>query len=163
VIGFGTDAPGQSFVENANVYYVGVEPDLPQDFVNPGPTRLRCPTDDIYENNDSRLTATPLNSGAALNGIVCKGNVDRFAISASNNCTIHAHSHFLNAEGNLDMVLLDPNDAQVASSTTANNDELINFATGATSGTFNVEMLGSGGVGNTVENTYDLTVNVTCP
>jgi hypothetical protein len=159
VIGYGTDVPGTSFTENANVYYVGVQPDLPNDYVNPGPSRLRCPTDDIYETNDSRLTATPINSGAALNAIACSGNSDRYAISAGANCTVHAHTHFVNAEGDIDMLLFDPNDTQVASSAGVTNDEIINFSTGATSGTFNVEVHGFSGA----ENTYDLTVNVTCP
>ncbi len=158
----------QVFKDDIDKYYFGVEPDLPQDFVNPGPTRLRCPQDDIYEENDSKATATPMNSGAGLNAIVCRNDPDRYQITAPANasgCTVHAHIHFVHAEGDVDMLLFNENNdddtgtTAIASSTGTTNDEIINKAIGTAGGTFQVKVFGFG----QAENTYDISTNVTCP
>jgi len=95
---------------------------------------LRCPDDDIYEEKDSKATATPMNNGAGINAIVCKGDPDRFQIvvpragwrarftCASTRCSSMATS--------TSRCLTRPTDNDtnpVATSTSVTNDETINF------------------------------------
>ena len=159
VLTYGSHVPGSFATDSAALYYFGVQPDLPNDFVNNGPTRLRCPTDDIYEENDSQVTATPINSGAAVNAIVCKNDPDRYAVNAGAGCSVHAHAHFVNADGDVDMDVLQPDNTVLTSSAGVQNDERIDVATGGVAGLWQVQVRGFNGA----ENTYDLTVNVTCP
>jgi hypothetical protein len=148
-----------TFLNDGGLYTFGLEPDLPQLYQNPGPTRLRCPSDDIFEENDSRLTAQPINSGAVINGIVCPNDSDRFAIAVASNCTIRARARFQHSEGNLNVQLFDPNDVLVGTSASFSDDEILNLS-GTVAGTYNVRVFGANA---SVQNTYDLGVNVTCP
>ena len=103
-----------------------------------------------------------------MNAIVCAKNADRYEIvvpASGAGCTVHAHIHFVNLDGDLNMLLFNEandNDANpvATSASTKDDDEIINFAAGTGGGTFQIKVAG---VDDTVENTYDLTTNVTCP
>ncbi len=159
IVVFGSQVEGSSFTNDVDIAYLSLEPDLPQDARNPGPTRQRCPDDDVFEENDSRLTATPMNSGAAVNGIICRGDDDRFVIDVpAVGCVVRAKTAFRHADGDLDLHLLDPTDAVVDSSTGTANSESIRF-TAARVGAHVVRVFGF----NSAENSYDVGVTVTCP
>ena len=139
--------------------YIGLQPDLPHDQRALGPTVLRCPDDDRYEENDSSLTATPMNGGAALNGIICAADEDRFKIAVpAVGCVVRAKSHFVHADGNLELSLLNPSGAVVVSSTGVTNDESVTF-TAAAVGDHVVRVFGAGAA----EGAYDVGVTVSCP
>ncbi|MDP2341587.1 MAG: Ig-like domain-containing protein [Deltaproteobacteria bacterium] len=139
--------------------YIGLQPDLPADARNAVPTRLRCPDDDAFEENDSTLTATPMNSGAAVNAIACRNDDDRFSVDVpAIGCVVRARAHFLHADGNLDMQLFDPTDALVGQATSSTNDELISISAGKV-GLHTLRVFGVAGA----ENAYDVGVTVSCP
>jgi len=159
LIVFGTEIAGESFLTDVAIAHLGLQPDLPADARNPAPTRQRCPDDDVFEENDSDLTATAMNSGASVNAIVCRGDDDRFRINVpAVGCVVRAKARFIHAEGDVDMTLLDPNGTQVAQSLGSSNDESIAF-TAVRAGDHVVRAFGFNGA----ENSYDLGVTVTCP
>lgn len=159
VVVFGSEVEGSSFTNDVDIAYLALEPDSPQDARNPAPTRQRCPDDDVFEENDSRLTATPMNSGAAVNGIACRGDFDHFVVDVpAVGCVVRAKTAFRNADGDLDLALLDPTDAIVATSTSTADRETITF-TAARAGAHLVRVFGFGAA----ENSYDVGVTVTCP
>jgi hypothetical protein len=159
LIVFGTEIEGESFLTDVAIAHLGLQPDLPADARNPAPTRQRCPDDDVFEENDSDVTATPMNSGASVNAIVCRADDDRYRINVpSVGCVVRAKARFIHADGDVDMTLLDPTGAQVAASGGSSNDESITF-TAARAGDHVVRVFGF----NNAENSYDVGVTVTCP
>jgi hypothetical protein len=151
-------APGRPGISNIHTAHLGLTPRSVYDEVNPGPTRLRCPTDDDFEENDSAATATLLNAGGGVNGIVCTNDEDRFAVVAAVGCELRASAAFRHADGDLSLALFDPDGALVASSTTSNDLEEVTFVAQNT-GRHIVRLTGVNGA----ENTYDVGVGVICP
>jgi hypothetical protein len=159
LIVFGTEIAGESFLTDVAIAHLGLQPDLPADARNPAPTRQRCPDDDVFEENDSGLTATVMNTGASVNAIVCRGDDDRFRIDVpAVGCVVRAKARFVHIDGDIDMTLLDPRGDQVAASGGSTNDETITF-TAARAGDHVVRVFGF----NDAENSYDVGVTVTCP
>jgi hypothetical protein len=156
---FGTD---ELFVANTEVYasFLTVEPTLPRDRRNAAPTELRCPDDDIFEENDSTPTATRLNNGAVVNAIACRNDDDRYAIDVPRDCTVRVTASFQHADGDVDVALLDPGGAQVGLSNGSSNLESITFTPASASQAPHIVRVF--GFGN-AENAYDLGVTVSCP
>ncbi len=139
-------------------YVFGIDPDLPQDLENPGPTRLSCPTDDDFEENDSRATAKRLNNGGMVNGIVCSPDIDIWKIEVPTDCTLRASASFAHVDGDLDISLVDPNDQNAGSSEGTGDNEVITKATTVT-GDYLLTIVGFQGASNA----YDVGVAFTCP
>ena len=153
-------ATADSFIYDVSTAYIGLQPDSALDAQNPAPTRLRCPDDDNFEENDSRATATTMNSGASVNGIVCAGDLDFFSIDVPTlGCVVRAKAHFIHQEGDVDISLFDASGIIKGSSDGSTNDESITF-TAQQAGLFTVSVFGFSG---SVENTYDVGVTLVCP
>jgi hypothetical protein len=126
---------------------------------NPAPTRQRCPDDDVFEENDSELTATVMNSGASVNAIVCRGDDDdRFRIDVpAAGRVVRAKARFIQVDGDVDMELLNPRGQEVAASRGSSDDESITFMASDV-GDHVVRVFHVNGA----ENSYDVGVTVTC-
>jgi hypothetical protein len=158
VVVFATDDLTSATGGEVYAAWTAVEPVLARDRRNAAPTAQRCPEDDIFEENDSTLTATRLNSGAAVNAIVCRDDADVFAIDVPAGCAVRAQVAFRHADGNVDVELLDPNGQRVAASLGTGNLELIDRSSAA-GGLHSVRVFAVG----SAENTYDISVSVSCP
>jgi hypothetical protein len=160
VITWGTPIPGETFRTDLTIAYLGLQPELPQDRRVPGTTRLRCPTDDAFEENDSAATATPLPSGASLSAVVCRDDDDHYEVDVpTSGCQVRADARFVVAEGDLDTYLRDPSGTLLGAGALTSGGERI-VAAPTTPGTYDLEIRGRE---PDVENTYDIGVTVTCP
>ncbi|MFT5204091.1 MAG: hypothetical protein ACI9C1_003497, partial [Candidatus Aldehydirespiratoraceae bacterium] len=92
-------------------------------------------TDDVYEDNDTQATATPLVNGVAVNGRACTSDDDWFSISATAGELITVVADFVDADGDIDMRLFDPSGTQIDISATTSDGEAIT-RTAAVTGTY---------------------------
>jgi hypothetical protein len=143
--------------------HFGPMPLLASNERNPAPTRLRCPSDDTFEENDSRLTATALGSGGVKNGMICASDVDLYAVPVSlkvgqTTCDVVIELSLVHADGDLQIDLLSPTDTVIGSSTGVTDVERITAANQSAVGTYLVRVRGSG----IAEGAYDVGASVTC-
>lgn len=71
-------------------------------------TSPTCPLDDMWEDNDTRQTATVIPSPYAEYAIVCSGDEDWYAIDLEEDAEINIDLLFQHADGNLDLMLTNP-------------------------------------------------------
>ncbi|MCA9559412.1 MAG: hypothetical protein KC583_12705, partial [Myxococcales bacterium] len=84
---------------------------------------LSCPADDLYEDNDTRETASPIESGERRDAIVCGADRDIYAIEAAAGCTVRAALTFDHAGGNIDGRLRGPAGGIIATGISTDDDE----------------------------------------
>lgn len=160
VVHYDTARPNSFFLGDSMRYVIGPEPALSQDFANPGPTRLRCPTDDPFEENDSQATATALNNGGVASAILCAGDVDVWKVSdVPAGCLLRARIHLAHPDGDLDMTVFGPDGAVAGSSLGTLDDELVSV-TPTAAGKYLIGVF-SGIAG--AEGAYDVGVTMSCP
>ncbi len=103
------------------------------------PTVLPC-HEDVYENNDSRATATPYEQ-SPLPGRICTGNEDWFAVTLAAGQTVDLRLGFRHVGGDLDLSLVDSSDAVVATATSSSDDETLSY-TASAAGSYGVLVYG---------------------
>jgi len=143
--------------------HIGPMPLVAQNERTPAPTRLRCPTDDVFEENDARLTATALGSGGVKAGIICASDVDLYAVPVSlaggqTTCDVVIELSLVHADGDLEIDLLSPTDTVIGSSTGITDFERITALNQSAVGTWLVRVRGAG----VAEGAYDVGASVTC-
>ena len=90
------------------------------------PDNLDCDADDPFEPDDELGQARQVQSGVAVEGILCdEAKPDQFTIAAPANCEINGRLEFVHAVGNLGLVLVDSVGQQLAISQTSNSVETI--------------------------------------
>ena len=116
-----------------------------------------CP-DDGFENNDTRETASPIGLGVFDGLMVCTGDNDHYVVSLDAGDELTVHLDFVDAEGDIDMSLVDSEGRVVASAGSVSDDEEIAL-TIASSGDYfiSVRLFSDEGAPG---NTYTLTVDV---
>lgn len=145
----------------APVADTGPEADASPDSTSPdsGVEGLRCPDDDIFEPNDAPNDATPLPDGP-FEAILCgERAVDFYALGAvAQGCTVQANARFVQALGDIDLVLFDAQGDQIAAAISVDDDEALEHLVAADSPLFLAAALADGQA-----NTYQLAVEISCP
>lgn len=123
-----------------------------------GTIALNTCLDDALEPNDTQLAATPLTDGVVVAGSVCR-NDDWFEIPAEEGESVTAVLDFVDADGDLDLRLFDPNGTQVASSesTTADTESLV--STASLSGLYRLQVYSP----DDTQNDYSVSLVAACP
>ena len=124
-----------------------------------GPTGTTTTTDDAYENNDTRATASNLGTLTAtrtVSALVMADAADwfRFTTSATGTSSNTVSLSFLNSQGNLQLALYNSSGSLIASSTGTGNSESVSLS-GLAAGTYYVNVYGANGTTNP---NYSLTV-----
>ena len=121
---------------------------------------LSCPGDDQWEQNDQLETAAIFHlGGEALGGIVCGEDLDHFRFDGDQGCTVQVSLEFDHGDGNLDLVLLDGDGAELAASRSDDDHEQIEFEMNGP-GPFYPLVRSRDGLGS---NTYTLEIAFDCP
>ena len=121
------------------------------------PLPLACPDDDALEENDNRQTASALpEDGAGLEGILCEGDPDFFVVEVGPECTLAVELELDAAQGDLDLVLRDPQGEEIARSADVGDRERIDYAAGLEGATVYAQVVG-------VPNTYLIRATQDCP
>jgi len=106
--------------------------------------------DDPFEQNDTAATAAALAAGT-YNGKVCGGDDDFYTFNLNVGDTVNAVINFTSSNGDLDLQLLNPAGAVVASSTSAiSNTETVNHVA-TVAGRFVLRVFGYQGAVNTYQ------------
>jgi len=119
----------------------------------------RVPVDDIFENNDTRLTASNLGtfvSAATISNLALLDTHDwyRFSTTATGSSANSVSINFVNSLGNLDLELYNAGGTRLATSIGSTNIEKISLA-GRAAGTYYVHVLGKSSAHNV---NYTLTI-----
>ena len=125
-----------------------------------GVTLAPC-ADDALEDNDMPFTASDLATGLTIDLAVCPTDLDWYAIALFEGDTLTVDALFADAEGDLDLFLLNPFGVEVTSSETASDDETITW-TAEETGEYLVEALLFLDAGAVAGNTYSLDVTLAC-
>ena len=121
--------------------------------------QIACPSDDPFEPNDTKDTATRLfaTKDEAI-GVVC-GDDDFYDMFPQQGCTLHATLSFVNANGDLDLELQKGDDgSQLALSNGTTDSEQIDFAV-PDNARLVLKVVGF----SSSTNSYRLHVEQTCP
>lgn len=141
------------------VYFGVADPANSYRFVVDEICAVACPTDDPFEPNNERVASTP-DLQPRLDevvGAVC-ANDDFFDLQPLSGCDLHVSLTFDDAHGDLDLQLLDNNNAVLASSTGTTNSEQLDWTAPGTARVW-LRVFGFGGA----TATYRLRVSSTCP
>jgi hypothetical protein len=122
-------------------------------------TPQTCPTD-AFEENDARTSASPLSLGAQSGLNTCPMDDDFYALSLTTGDQLTVSASFTNAEGDIDLELLDATGTAVASAGTTGNTETMTY-TIPSSGTYYIRVFLYGDAGSTLGNSYNLTTSIT--
>ena len=117
---------------------------------------VRCPDDDLYEENDDDLSAAPITTSEAITAIICPDDEDFYEIDVPANCTLLAELIFRHAAGDLDLRLRDAGGTTLASSLSVSDYETIETDLSAGLYTFRINGF------NGAENGYALRANLDC-
>lgn len=104
--------------------------------------------DDAMEPNDGMSRATPLGFGTTVNGTICSGNLDLFAISPQAGDEVTIDLAFTHAAGDLDVSLHSADGTRISVAETSTDNEQLT-ATAAVSGTHYVMVYGYQQAANT--------------
>lgn len=124
--------------------------------LNLGPPPGNC-TDD-FEPDDSPAQARPITTTLYEDFSVCEGNDDHFAFSASAGDPISLWIDFPHAEGNVDLFLLDEAGVEVASATSIDDDETLEY-TAPVDGTWVARVTQVTDDGGMLGNLYNLSLD----
>jgi hypothetical protein len=122
------------------------------------PPAAQC-APDAYDPNDSQATAAPIAPGTYDNLTVCTQEDDYFAVQVHAGDTISVSLSFSNAEGDIDLGLLDGTGTLVAISDGTTNTESVSY-TAATDDIYAVHVYLYQDLGTTPGNGYSMTVDV---
>ncbi len=114
---------------------------------------------DRLEPNDTIATATML-AGAQSNLTICAGDVDHLAFAMTAGDQVTGTLTFVAGEGNLDLELLDPSGAVVATARTQNSPETLSHTAAAT-GNYVLRVTMAQDLGPTPGNTYSIQASFT--
>jgi len=125
-----------------------------------GPSSTTPTTDDSFENNDTRSTASNLGTLTAaktINNLVMADANDwfRFTTTGVGTSTSNVTISFQNAQGNLQLALYNSSGSLLAASQSTNDSETISLS-GRAAGTYYVKVYGTNGALNP---DYSLTIN----
>lgn len=132
-----------------------------------GTTSGRCETpppvptcvEDSLEQNDTRATAHALTAGSYSSLGACASDDDWYAITLAAGDQITVETLFSNAEGDVDLELVDPSGQNVATSaSTTDNERVTHTAAGA--GSYRIHVWLYRDAGSTPGNGYSMTVTV---
>jgi hypothetical protein len=119
---------------------------------------LGCPSDDPFEDNDTRTLPTLLGRDAEAIGAICGTDEDFFSVLPQPGCTTRFTLHFEHDDGDLDLQLLNSNGGVIGSSlSTSDREEVAFVAPNPTRVTARV--YGA----NDAQNRYRFTVQTSCP
>ncbi len=110
---------------------------------------------DTYEPNNTQALGASLTSGTYANLTSCVMDDDFYTIPITNGSPFVANVTFVDAEGDIDVELLDPSGTIAASSASATDNEQINY-TPTVSGNFSLRVYLYGDAGSVPGNTYTL-------
>lgn len=122
--------------------------------INQAPPQM-C-TADAFEPNDTSAAASSLSLGSTPNLHQCTDD-DFYAFSLSQGQTVDVTTTFSDAEGDIDIELLDPSGTSVASGVTNTDNETLSY-TVATSGTHRLHVYLYADDGSTPGNPYSINV-----
>jgi hypothetical protein len=109
-------------------------------------------TPDAYEPNDTTAHAISLGT---LSGSICAGDEDRFSLTIGAGRSLTVKLDFVDANGDLDLVVVGPSGTQVGISEGTSNEELVSLSN-LTAGTYMIRVYGYDGA----TNNYTLTTSV---
>ncbi|MGE0786185.1 MAG: PPC domain-containing protein [Sandaracinaceae bacterium] len=118
------------------------------------PDAAMCCMDDTNEPDDTRMTARSITFGApvsgtataSFDGTVCAGDSDWIAIPMMGPGRIEVDLVFVDADGDIDIRLLNPSGAQIASSLSSTDDESLGVdVPGGGTYALEVSLFGAGG------------------
>ncbi len=112
---------------------------------------------DALEENDSASAARPLSPGTQSNLNVCSGDDDFYSFNFAQGDDVTVNVAFSDAEGDIDLQLLNAGGTEVAISDTNTDDESISY-TVATAGPYLVRVYLYGDAGSVPGNPYSLSV-----
>ena len=121
---------------------------------------LAACVDDSYEDNDTDATAAAIGDGVYPGLGACPTDDDYYAVALLTGDEITVDLAFATAEGDIDLELLDPSGALLASSTSITDDESLGPITTATGGDFLVRVFLYSDAGPIAGNAYDMTVTL---
>ncbi len=137
-----------------NEYILAVDVTCPDD--------LFCPDDDEFEENDNRGTASPVDDGAAVRGVLCGAEeADYYAIEVEVGCVLSGNLAFTHAFGDLNLRVEDEAGNVLESSRSDTDDEAIEVPAAAT-GTYFLRV-DIDDFGGSDQNDYTLTASIDCP
>ena len=116
-----------------------------------------CPVD-AFEENDT-ITQAPLVTLSTYSGLtICEDDADYYSVFVNSGDNILTELSFDNAEGDIDLFLLDSNLTEVAASTTIFDTETIDYYA-LTSGLYFIGVNLYEEAGETIGNTYDMVID----
>ena len=121
-----------------------------------GPTCV----DDGFEENDSVTTASALSAGLTSGLTICDGDFDYYSITLAEGEILSVDALFADADGDIDIALLDVSGSQVASSTSTTDDETLGPYSAPVAGTYTIEVELYADAGVNPGNTYELDIAV---
>ena len=154
---------GFSDVPEAGLYLLrvlGAAPDSENDYfmlVDRTQGQVDC-NDDAGEENDNQQQARRIEEGS-LDGTICPGDEDWYAVHVNAGGALSALVEFQNAQGNLDLEVLNPQGRVVGSSATDGDSETVEVSEVEQSGLYLVRIFSPRGA----DNDYELTVVVDDP
>lgn len=119
-------------------------------------------TEDEFEPNDTSATAPPLWPGSYPGLSLCPGDDDFYAIGLVVEDRVTVSLSFAHAEGDIDLTLLGPSGAVVASSASSTDDESLTYVA-AQSGLYRIRARLFGDTGSQPGNSYAMSVSLTPP
>jgi predicted nucleic acid-binding Zn-ribbon protein len=114
-------------------------------------------TDDAYEDNDTVATARRMAAGTYPRLRTCPGDDDYYSFDLALNDRLAVYLDFTNAEGNINLYLIDPTGAVVASSERTDDAEVV-FHTAARAGTYAIRVRLVADAGATTGNEYEMRI-----
>ncbi len=134
----------------------------PDTTVDTSPDTTTCP-DDSYEDNDTDTTpSTGITTGSYTSLRVCPSDDDYYAVTVSPGDAITVALLFGDAEGDVDLEIIDATGTTVAYSDSVTDDEWATF-TSTTGGTYLVYVYLYSDAGTSIGNDYDMDVTVGAP
>ncbi len=130
--------------------------DTDGDGTKEGPADRACP--DIFEQNDSPTSPAQIPAGTYSNLLLCSpSDLDYYRVFVPAGATITASINFSNAEGDLDMRLLNPANQQIDESRTMADTESVSATNSGLGANYTVAVVSAGG---TFSSYYQLDVDL---
>jgi hypothetical protein len=121
-----------------------------------------CP-DDSYEDNDTDTTAsTGITTGSYTGLRICPSDDDYYAVAVGAGQAITVDLFFSDAEGDIDLEIIDPSGTSVAYSDSVTDDEHASY-TSTSGGTYLVYVYLWADSGTSIGNGYDMDITVGAP
>jgi hypothetical protein len=130
--------------------------------VTPAMSNPTTCTADALEENDTQAAARSLPGNSGSNLTSCTGDDDFYSFALGAGDRIAVNVTFSDAEGDIDIALLNSGGTSVASSAGTADNESLNYTTAA-AGTYALRVLLYGDAGSAPGNTYGVNVTVTPP